>query len=833
MSTRLSRKPDSSLIEYARRLCSHLDMAHGTQTFALVGYSEDLEKRPLKFADPVPSSRICSACCNIPRTTYTLMCGHTFCDSCCESCSTTSQCVCPLDGDVCDRDDVVRIEYPAEQLLRRKRRRSPSTFAASAGTTSTRCPKCSDRPVLSRDVCAHLKSRCTEHVFHAAPEAPQGSDISENAQFVAFERKVEQRVGELDAKLAQLSLESVSQSEKLVEVCHNINQLKEELTDHFGAASIQSLNRLDRNEAEMKALVAHEKTIEQRVSDLDAKLAQRSLRSYSQIAKVIELCENINRLTEQFGPASDRNAAEIQSLFSEKCESLRTAVTSALESAPSDLKTHQWVLKGYAALMEEAQKNGWSLSMSDKVYLRRYLISWGIRFLKEGDNVYVALRIQLHEGREDDFLDWPFKKGLKLSIIHPDTKKERYLVVDPSTGEARKKNYCRPIGGSNNGVYFSQTKVDSSDIESDRYVKGDQLLLRVRLSMDGDVYDRDDVVRIEYPAEQLLRRKSDKLAELCHNINHVNETLKEQISPAAVQTLHRLDQNEAKIKALIANDQTIQQKVGDLDAKIAQLSLNCASMSDKLVQVCSSNIHLKEALTEQFGPALDRKAADLKALCDEKIEYLRTTFNSQLAMVRRESTTDQRVMAGYAALKEKAAKVGYSHSISHRVYLRRYLMSWGFQFEKEGEGVFIYLYIVLHEGIEDEFCEWPFRKELKLSIIHPETRQERLLHAKPRTEESTMKFYRRPIEVSNKAVVFNNTKVNTIDIERDGYVKQDHLLLRKARQENRNKALILRIKVTTQYMLHYKRNNDFTQVDQIEAMTAATISTKRLTQFPI
>lgn len=95
-------------------------MAHGRQEFALVGYSADLEKRPLKFVDPIPASRICSACGNLPRQTYTLMCGHAFCEPCYESCATTSECVCPLDGDVCDRDDVTRKEYRAEQLLRRK-----------------------------------------------------------------------------------------------------------------------------------------------------------------------------------------------------------------------------------------------------------------------------------------------------------------------------------------------------------------------------------------------------------------------------------------------------------------------------------------------------------------------------------------------------------------------------------------------------------------------------------------------------------------------------------------------------------------------------------------
>ncbi|KAH9384697.1 hypothetical protein HPB48_026708 [Haemaphysalis longicornis] len=95
-------------------------MAHARQEFALVGYSEDLEKRPLKFVDAIPVARICSACGNIPRWTYTLLCGHIFCEPCYQSCTTASECVCPLDGEACDTADVSSKEYPADNLLSRK-----------------------------------------------------------------------------------------------------------------------------------------------------------------------------------------------------------------------------------------------------------------------------------------------------------------------------------------------------------------------------------------------------------------------------------------------------------------------------------------------------------------------------------------------------------------------------------------------------------------------------------------------------------------------------------------------------------------------------------------
>ncbi|XP_077527705.1 uncharacterized protein LOC144139121 [Haemaphysalis longicornis] len=417
-------------------------MAYGRQMFALVGYSEDLEKRPLRFADPVPSSRICSACSHFPRVTNTLMCGHTFCQQCYESFVTPSECICPLDGDVCGRGDVTRKEYKVEQLLIRKvhcwNEANGCAVVLPASQIAehvrhdckhhvTCCPTCS-ADVLSRDVCAHLKSRCRTLVLHTPAENARGTNNFENSHLVALESRVEQRVRELDVRLAQLSLESSSHNDKLLEVCHNINYLKEAQEEQFGA------------------------------------LAEKFERSSVQA---------IDRL--------DRKVAEIKALYTENSEALVIAFHSVLTSVPSDPRTHQWVPKGYAALKKKALKEGFSLSMSDKVCLRRYLMSWGIIVRKNGDSVNLQLGIQLHEGREDEFLEWPFTKKLKLSIINPQTGEELHRVGTPSSSEYCRDCYCRPIESSNTPVGFPETAIDVGDIERGGYVKRDQLLLRLEV----------------------------------------------------------------------------------------------------------------------------------------------------------------------------------------------------------------------------------------------------------------------------------------------------------------------------------------------------------------
>ncbi|KAH9365860.1 hypothetical protein HPB48_021064 [Haemaphysalis longicornis] len=436
---------------------------------------------------------------NVGRSVVQVLTRPCFCKACYESCATTSGYVCPLDGDVCGTHDVSSKEYPAEQLLRRKvhcwNEANGCGAILPASQISehvrqdcqhhlTRCPNCS-ADVLSRDVCAHLKSRCRTLVLHDSPEALQGANNQENSHFVAFERKVEQRVRELDSRLAQLSFESGSHNDKLVEVCHNINYLKEAQAEQFGAlaekierASVQTIHHLERNEAEIKALRAHEKTTEQRVTQLSLDMGAHS-------QKLVDVGEHINNLkkslTQHFGPASDRNVAEIKALYVEKSESLMTAIHSVRTSVPSDPKTHQWVLKGYAALKEKALKEGGSQSMSDKLYLRGYLMSWGIAFEKDRDSVNLMLRIQLHKGRQDDFLEWPYMKELKLSIIHPQTREELHRVERAVWSNKFRPALCRPIESSNTPIRFSKTQIETGNIERDGYIKGDQLMLSLEV----------------------------------------------------------------------------------------------------------------------------------------------------------------------------------------------------------------------------------------------------------------------------------------------------------------------------------------------------------------
>ncbi|KAH9365885.1 hypothetical protein HPB48_017277 [Haemaphysalis longicornis] len=473
-------------------------MAHGSREFVLFGYSEHLDRRALLFVDPIPPALICNACGIVPRLTFSLLCGHVLCEPCYHSSATTSECVCPLDGEVSGTEDVISRNYPSEILLRRKVHcwnevNGCSVVLPASQVTEhvrndcqyhvTRCPKCS-AVVLSRDVCTHLKSQCAELVLHAAPEGRVRADSNDRTHLLVFEEKLEQRVRGLDAKLAQLSLETTSQSDRLVELCHNDSNLKEALAEQFRIVSGQTLDRLAKNEAEIKALVTYQQRLEQRVVELDAKLGQLSTGSSTHGDTLVEVSRKIDHLEEEltkFGTSSDRNVADLKAFYLEQRESFMTALTSLSTSPPSNPKVRQRVLTEYSALKRKALEDGSSVSWSEKVYLLRYLLSWGIEFRKEGDSVWLYLCIQLHEGKEDDFLEWPFKKDLWHTFIHPDTRHTRALFGVPGSYVEDWKSFERPIGGSNKAVRFCKDSLDSRVIEMDGFNENDQLLVRLEV----------------------------------------------------------------------------------------------------------------------------------------------------------------------------------------------------------------------------------------------------------------------------------------------------------------------------------------------------------------
>lgn len=114
-----------------------------------------------------------------------------------------------------------------------------------------------------------------------------------------MEKNVETWLRELDVKLAELFFEYGLQNNKLGRAfCPNSNKLNEAVIEQYGTALAQMLDRFLWNEAEVRTLVAHEKRIEQRVGERDAKLAQLSFKSGCRSNKPAEICHHNVHLKE-------------------------------------------------------------------------------------------------------------------------------------------------------------------------------------------------------------------------------------------------------------------------------------------------------------------------------------------------------------------------------------------------------------------------------------------------------------------------------------------------------------------------------------------------------
>ncbi|KAH6927481.1 hypothetical protein HPB50_004532 [Hyalomma asiaticum] len=74
-------------------------MAAPRQQYTLVGFSEELDWRPLHFVEPIPANRVCSSCGLVPRSAAVLSCRHMLCKTCYDQCLVEDKRACPLDVD--------------------------------------------------------------------------------------------------------------------------------------------------------------------------------------------------------------------------------------------------------------------------------------------------------------------------------------------------------------------------------------------------------------------------------------------------------------------------------------------------------------------------------------------------------------------------------------------------------------------------------------------------------------------------------------------------------------------------------------------------------------
>ncbi|XP_077493494.1 uncharacterized protein LOC144104391 [Amblyomma americanum] len=406
-------------------------MAPASPQFTLVGFSPELDWRPLTFLKPFPANRVCSACGLVRKETAILPCMHVLCSCCYEQCTQDGAHECPLDGSRYQEDDVNMFDFPTDDLLRREVKcwnegsGCQYTTAASGVTRhfllecehhSVRCPKCS-ATVLCRDVCTHLRSAsCNSSTPVASESQVPVSQFDQAASLTSFKEALERQAGEITAYLRPMAVDMSTHGDRLSEISHGINTLKETLRQELTSLLGQNHEEITSSNAELKQCFAT-------CSDT-VKTCLRSLKSLEK------------KLNDELGGTRadlSQIAASIEQVKAGLKENVqKTLQPAANECTKSPLEvTHcEFFVKGVKSL-EEAMENGRAEYDSEKVYLCGYCMSPGVVFLGYSPLVMLSAMYTLHKGDMDDDVHWPFKHKIRMSAIHPNGTGQRVLEAEP------------------------------------------------------------------------------------------------------------------------------------------------------------------------------------------------------------------------------------------------------------------------------------------------------------------------------------------------------------------------------------------------------------------
>ncbi|XP_037525380.2 TNF receptor-associated factor 6-like [Rhipicephalus sanguineus] len=490
--------------------------------YTLFGFSHQLDWRPMYFVEAIPAHRICEVCGLLTQWTVLLPCRHVVCKACYGQCFVNEDHECPVDSVQFREDDVQWMEFPVENLLKRKvqcwnQENGCDTimnasdifkhFIEDCDHHSTRCPNCSEL-VLYRSACAHRRSNCSTHASsnQARQLNPSQSSVQE-AMSTALQTILHEHVGEMKSGFDQVVRHHNTFSDRLNDVSQIINALREKVTEisqkqteagivvtqikedlaEQGGRLVEVANRIGALGEDAKVVADATKlcleNVERSISEIRRRIAadDNRLESVSHTVSPFEVDLNkaLERATEimlqkfktdVYFSAAAKDAERGQKASHEKENQL-------LAQRTLGITRHAFCVKGIKALKEKALSTGFAISPCEPIYLCGYHISTLLYLNKNDRSVLVHPCIRLHKGLIDEFLEWPFSHDVKLTFMHPFSEKHRELL-DNNSFEL--EYFGRPTDLSNRGFY-SCTSLPLEDLEREGYVVADQLCVNYEL----------------------------------------------------------------------------------------------------------------------------------------------------------------------------------------------------------------------------------------------------------------------------------------------------------------------------------------------------------------
>ncbi|XP_050032925.1 uncharacterized protein [Dermacentor andersoni] len=453
-----------------------------SQRYALVGFSDVLDWKPLDFVRPLPPCIVCAVCSVVRAVITPLPCGHSLCDCCSEQCAVDGGRQCPLDGDRYADDDVVRARFGADYVLEREvycwNRQSGceailavsevyTHFRSECRHHSTFCPRCSET-VLRNTVCTHIRLNCSTPVITSTSLRSQELTSTDEMITRATKQVLENPVAEIKAALHAILSENNAQSNALNDLCLKMDDVMDVIMQ----------------ESRMSQIGERFASASER-SGTDHSVAQHFVTSNSSLAEISENLRGLRDAMTKVELATNRHrdtlaeaTAEVGAIKMEVVEGnqkILHGTEKVIAHYSVLLRFYDFVVQGIDSLKLAATFEGKAHFRCSKIYLRGYCMSPGVSLLKQEQSFSLHILISLHKGAIDDFVEWPFTEIIMLSVIHPISSLQRDIRCDfPQNGSIFRE---KPVESSNEGSSVSPS-LCLNVLERDGYVRNDQLQCR-------------------------------------------------------------------------------------------------------------------------------------------------------------------------------------------------------------------------------------------------------------------------------------------------------------------------------------------------------------------
>ncbi|XP_064487804.1 uncharacterized protein LOC135399991 [Ornithodoros turicata] len=453
-------------------------MATYNNVRVLVGFPGLLERTIVQFVEKVPSQKVCSLCGTVPKRLNIASCSHPFCNICLDLIVQQSH-VCPLDLFVLKPADTVQKDNGDNDIgsIFCPNNIHGCAFTGTATETLSRhLSECCHHQVQCRKCLAMTShSNILEHVTTCQRLAPEcrsdtvAVDLRKPSQNVTQPAADSQETTDecLPAKL--FSAESCdSAMSKLLKIQDAINSLQSLVQDRI--PSVIQLNTAIRSATgkttEEQTCVVNDPRVVGCKDFLDRKVDKKLPECVTVTCRDVipaEVCDILGKMD-----LLERKLSLIQ---------MRTCKTKAF-----------WHVDRYASFKNEVDPELQLASrFSEPLIVAGYTVKLQVD-IDKGDpsSAWLGMYAIFMKGPADEFLDWPVKKPILFTLVHPETGKKnvkRHLI--PGARKDLITCFSRPgSAGANEGCGYDRV-IQIETMEKEGFILNDAftIALSVRQTM--------------------------------------------------------------------------------------------------------------------------------------------------------------------------------------------------------------------------------------------------------------------------------------------------------------------------------------------------------------